>query len=57
MIVVIVNHETDKNGIPRLIASHGIDFDTLQTVILPAEHPQNLGAVFNPIIGEFVINE
>jgi len=51
----------DVNGIPtgrkELLVSHGINADTDSVVILPQIHPHSLGAVFNPVIGEYVIED
>ena len=49
----------DRNGWPtgkkELLVSHGIDEDTGRSVCLPCEHPNRLGAVFDTILGEYVL--
>jgi hypothetical protein len=62
MIVVIVEKykEVDANGIPtgyiKTGVSHGVDLDTLRTVVLPpASSAMELGAVWNDCINEWVL--
>lgn len=56
MIVVIVTKETNpRTGRNQSIVSHGVDLDTGNTVILPAEAPESIGAVLHPQLGEFVL--
>jgi hypothetical protein len=42
-------------GEKEFLASHGIDEDTGKFVIVSQDHPNNLGAKFDNVIGEFVI--
>ena len=56
MIIVITtrveNLHTHK---PQTVASHGIDLDTHEQVVLPCDTPENLGAHYDSRYGEFVI--
>lgn len=53
MIVVITYIDEEGN----FLTSHGINVDTLKNVVLPQEHPRNLGAIFDKDMGEWVIND
>ena len=47
-----------KRGIKvgeEFVASHGINPDTMETVIVPCEHPVDLGAKCNETLGEVVL--
>lgn len=56
MIVVITYTEYNpRTGRKEIRASHGVDLDSDQAVVLPNEPPAELGAVFDADIGEFVI--
>lgn len=61
MIVVVTGwfDVYDRNGIPtgkkEFTASHGIDDATGKTVILPAEHPSLLGAIYDEVLKEWII--
>jgi hypothetical protein len=56
MILCVVITETNKKtGLQEQVVSHGVDLDTGRSVILPAEHPGKLGAVFDPGYGEYLI--
>lgn len=56
MVVVVAVLERDRGGNPRLVASHGYDAQTMETVpIQSGVHPKELGAVFSEALGEFVI--
>jgi hypothetical protein len=56
MIIVICNEEyneiTDRY---RLVVSHGLDSETLETVVLQPVHPAELGAEIHHEIGEFIL--
>lgn len=41
----------------EFVVSHGVEEDTLRNVILPSEHPSRLGAKFDPIINEWVLED
>lgn len=57
-IIVIASWEiNEKTKRKELLASHGINADTDEVVVLPVEHPESLGAQFDPNIGEYVIRE
>lgn len=55
MIHVITTVEEDKFGITRLVVSHGVDEDGV-SVVLPPDHPEDLGAVQDPLLG-WIIRE
>jgi hypothetical protein len=56
MIIVICFKERDsKTGRIRTVVSHGVDDHTGRTVILPCDTPEDIGAVFDPSIGEYVV--
>lgn len=39
----------------EFVASHGVNPDTMETVIVQCEHPERLGAKFDRNIGEWVL--
>lgn len=39
----------------ELLVDYAIDSETMETVVVPCEHPQKLGAHFDYRIGEWVI--
>lgn len=48
MFIVITTTEKDEaTGKESLIASHGVDVDTGVKIILPPEHPLDIGATFD----------
>lgn len=57
MILVITNTEKNDWGIYDTFVSHGIDLNTGQVVILPQVSPEDVGAEYDPNIGEYVIIE
>jgi hypothetical protein len=58
MIIVIVQSDlNEKTGRMEPVVSHGIDPDTGETHVLPHEPPQQLGAVFDETLGEYVIRD
>lgn len=44
-----------KTGKSEFVVSHGVDYYTGKTVILPNEHPVAIGAVYSREIGEWVV--
>ncbi|EKF8823786.1 hypothetical protein AAAW50_003908 [Cronobacter sakazakii] len=56
MVYVITTEEVNEaTGKPELITSHGIDRNTGKQVILPPEHPQDIGAEFCTELQSWVI--
>lgn len=51
-----IYHGSFKVG-EEFVVSHGIDSETGEKVILPSEHPRELGAVFDTKLCEWVILE
>lgn len=57
-ILVIANREKDKCGRIDLVVSHGIDlYDNDKIVILPQVSPSSIGAIYDPKIGEFILED
>lgn len=55
MIVLITFVRYDeKTGVGKILVSHGVDRDTLKTVILPTVVPDSIGE-FNKEIGAWVL--
>lgn len=59
-IVVITGYfDVMESGRPtgkkELLVSHGVDEDTCRTVVLPSEHPRELGAAFDSKLCEWVL--
>ncbi|HUZ92089.1 MAG TPA: hypothetical protein VMU78_09350 [Methylocella sp.] len=58
MILLIVHTEPNETtGRMEQIVSHGIDFDTGRTVILPQERPEQLCGVLDRDFGEYIIRD
>lgn len=56
MIIVMTTHEKDEiDGRVKLVTSHGIDEQTGKIIIMQPDHPASLGAVFDHVMGEWVI--
>jgi hypothetical protein len=55
MQLVIATWERRKDGSQVLVASHGYNTATDTTFGLPSVHPRDLGAVYNPVIDEYVL--
>lgn len=54
MIILITYLDKKQN---KVLVSHGINADTMKTVILPQESPYEMGAKFNNNIGEWVLED
>ena len=58
MIVVVTQQElNERTGRLTLIVSHGIEVESGRPVTLPQVHPEQLGAVVDPEVGEYVLPE
>lgn len=57
ILVITVTEKNPKTGESKIIVSHGVDINTGKMVILPCEHPRDIGAVFSPEYNEFVLLE
>jgi len=51
--IVVIFHKDEKSG--KKLASHGIGEDTLKTYIVPPNTASEIGAIFDPKIGEMVL--
>lgn len=57
MIIVIANRErNDRTGKYETIVSHGVDEDTLKSVVLPQEKLIDIGARFDRDLNEWVLD-
>ena len=55
MIIIVLCEVKNRSGATEKVASHGIDTITGRQIVLPSEKPQDLGAVFNAEMNEWVI--
>jgi len=46
-----------QTGRKEFVVDHAFNEDTDEPVIVPCEHPRNLGGIFDPQLGEWVIPE
>jgi hypothetical protein len=46
-----------KTGEKEFVVSHGIDSETMKTVILPSEHPARLGGRWDQQLMEWVLDD
>ena len=52
----IYDRQGYKTGKKEFVVSHGVDTDNNdKIVVIPNEHPRDLGAIFSEDIGEWVI--
>ncbi|WP_312077179.1 hypothetical protein [Leclercia sp.] len=55
IIVVTTTENNEKTGQMELIASHGVEESTGRQVVLPAEHPKDIGAHYSDDLQSWVI--
>ena len=56
MIVVITTSECNEDtGNTELLASHGVNIDTGENIVLPNVHPSELGATIDRRMNEWVL--
>lgn len=51
----VYDREGHTTGKKEFVVSHGVDFVTGKTVILPSEPPHQIGARFSKTLGEWVL--
>lgn len=57
MIIVVTTTEKNENtGQMELLASHGVEELTGRKVVLPAEHPKEIGAHYSDELQSWVIH-
>lgn len=44
-----------RTGEKEFLVSHGVDSETDENIILPFQHPEEIGAKYNYDIGEWVL--
>lgn len=57
VIVIAMREKNERTGVSQLVASHGMDEETLEAVVLPGVHPTALGAKWDLDLGEWVLEE
>ena len=57
IIVIVIKERSERSGTIEEVVSHGIDMDTNEIITLPSVSPQNLGAIFDMSIGEYVLKD
>ena len=55
IIAVTFIHRDEKTGQKKLVVSHGIDREAGKQIVLPCEHPKDIGATWNESLREWVI--
>lgn len=55
VIVIFTRERHPASGRTMLAASHGIEVDTGKTIVVSQDSPEQLGAVFDPEIWEYII--
>lgn len=57
-ILVITTKEFNaKTRREQIITSHGVDLETGRNVVLPTDHPSELGAVWSHEYGEYILED
>lgn len=57
IIVVLCEDRNPKTGRKEIVVSHGVDEDTMKTIILPQVPVKDLGARFDNERGEYVLSK
>lgn len=58
MVIVIVSSEKNKRtGRKEQVVSHGVVVETGEVVVLPPVAPEEVGAVFDAQIGEYILRD
>lgn len=57
ILVVTLKEYNKSKGRVELVTSHGVDLVTGQNVILPTEHPLELGAVWSESYREYILED
>ena len=55
ILVIAVRERNEKTGCMETIVSHGVDLVSGENVVLPNLPPAEVGAVWAPEVGEYVI--
>lgn len=55
IVLVTVSIKSDYTGMDELVVDYGYDEATGQRVILPPEHPSDVGGVYDKNRGEYVL--
>ncbi|MDU1652688.1 hypothetical protein [Leclercia adecarboxylata] len=56
IIVVTTTEKNEKTGHMELLASHGVEELTGRQLVLPAEHPKEIGAHYSDELQSWVIH-
>jgi|GEM_PF-3307455 len=56
IIVVTTTERNETTGQMELFASHGVEESTGRQVVLPAEHPKEIGAHYSDELQSWVIH-
>ncbi|WP_336658050.1 hypothetical protein [Leclercia adecarboxylata] len=56
IIVVTTTEKNEKTGLMELLASHGVEEESGRQVVLPAEHPKEIGAHYSDELQSWVIH-
>ena len=56
IIVVTTTEKNEKTGQMELLASHGVEELTGRQLVLPAEHPKEIGAHYSDELQSWVIH-
>ncbi len=55
IIVVTTTEKNESTGLIELLVSHGVEETTGRQVVLPAEHPKEIGAYYSDDLQSWVI--
>ena len=56
IVVITITEKNTETGQTELLASHGVEETTGRQVVLPAEHPKELGAHYSDELQSWVIH-
>lgn len=57
ILVITVREYNKSKGRVDLVTSHGIDLVTGKNVVLPVEHPLDIGAVWSESYREYILED
>lgn len=55
IIVVTTTEKNESTGLMELLVSHGVEETTGRQVVLPVEHPKDIGAHYSDDLQSWVI--
>jgi len=55
IVIIFTKARNPRTGQMEKVAANGVDIDTLRTITLPSVTAQELGAVYDRDLGEYIL--